>query len=230
MVALLAILKAGGAYVPLDPTYPAERLAFILQDAQVALLLTSQTTPIAAPVSLPQLTLEVLGDKLSEFPMTNPTGQGSANHLAYVIYTSGSTGKPKGVAIEHHSPVALCSWAQTVFSPEQLSGVLAGTSLCFDLSIFELFVPLSGGGTVILAENVLQLPELPAASEVTLVNTVPSAIAALLRTNGIPSSVTTINLAGEPLQPTLVQQQYQMPLVHHVINLNRPSEAAPSST
>ncbi|NEQ47685.1 MAG: amino acid adenylation domain-containing protein [Leptolyngbya sp. SIOISBB] len=230
VVALLAVLKAGGAYVPLDPTYPAERLAFILQDAQVALLLTSQTTPIAAPVSLPQLTLEVLGDKLSEFPMTNPTGQGSANHLAYVIYTSGSTGKPKGVAIEHHSPVALCSWAQTVFSPEQLSGVLAGTSLCFDLSIFELFVPLSGGGTVILAENVLQLPELPAASKVTLVNTVPSAIAALLRTDGIPNSVTTINLAGEPLQPTLVQQLYQLPHIQHVYNLYGPSEDTTYST
>ncbi|MEL6763550.1 MAG: amino acid adenylation domain-containing protein, partial [Cyanobacteria bacterium J06607_6] len=230
MVTLLAILKAGGAYVPLDPAYPAERLAFILQDAQVALLLTSQTTPIAAPVSLPQLTLEALGDKLSEFPMTNPTGQGSANHLAYVIYTSGSTGKPKGVAIEHHSPVALCSWAQTVFSPEQLSGVLAGTSLCFDLSIFELFVPLSWGGTVILAENVLQLPELPAANAVTLVNTVPSAIAALLRTDNIPSSVTTINLAGEPLQPALVQQLYQLPNIQHVYNLYGPSEDTTYST
>ncbi|MGD1931245.1 MAG: amino acid adenylation domain-containing protein, partial [Leptolyngbyaceae cyanobacterium] len=230
VVALLAILKAGGAYVPLDPAYPAERLAFILQDAQVTLLLTSQATAIATPASLPQLTVAALKDTLSQFPKTNPAGQSSADHLAYVIYTSGSTGRPKGVAIEHHSPVALCSWAQTVFSLEQLSGVLAGTSLCFDLSIFELFVPLSCGGTVILAENVLQLPELAVANAVTLVNTVPSAIAALLRIGGIPGSVTTINLAGEPLPPALVPQLYQLPHIQHVYNLYGPSEDTTYST
>src|SRR5207245_1557725 len=80
------------------------------------------------------------------------------NDLAYVIYTSGSTGKPKGVALEHRNAVALVYWAREVFAPEELAGVLACTSMCFDLSVFEMFVPLSWGGTVILAENALALP------------------------------------------------------------------------
>ncbi|MEM1293317.1 MAG: amino acid adenylation domain-containing protein, partial [Cyanobacteria bacterium P01_H01_bin.162] len=240
VVALLAILKAGAAYVPLDPAYPAERSRFILEDAQVSLLLTSSALSLAVPEAIPPMvkdrplrtiildTLEKTS--LSNCPTTDPAGSMAANHLAYVIYTSGSTGRPKGVAIEHHSAVTLCQWARDVFSPEQLSGVLAGTSICFDLSVFELFVPLSCGGTVILAENVLQLPELSAASQVTLVNTVPSAAAALLRIAGIPSSVTTINLAGEPLPPALVQQLYQLPHIQHVYNLYGPSEDTTYST
>ena len=79
------------------------------------------------------------------------------DNLAYVIYTSGSTGQPKGVAIEHRNTVALLYWAKNVFTNDKLAGVLASTSICFDLSIFELFVPLSWGGKVILAENALHL-------------------------------------------------------------------------
>src|SRR2546423_14139140 len=76
--------------------------------------------------------------------------------LGYVIYTSGSTGRPKGVAIEHRSTVALLQWAQRVYGPKELAGVLASTSVCFDLSVFDMFLPLSVGGTVVLAEDALQ--------------------------------------------------------------------------
>ncbi|MEM6715425.1 MAG: amino acid adenylation domain-containing protein, partial [Cyanobacteria bacterium P01_C01_bin.147] len=231
VVALLAILKAGGAYVPLDPAYPAERLKFILADAQVSLLLTSSTLAVELPVAIPAIALDTLPPaSLAQLPTANLASRTAIDRLAYVIYTSGSTGRPKGVAIEHHSAVTLCHWAKTVFSAEQLSGVLAGTSICFDLSVFELFVPLSQGGTVILAENVLQLPELSAANRVTLVNTVPSAAAALLRMDGIPPSVTTVNLAGEPLPPALIQQLYQQPQVQDVFNLYGPSEDTTYST
>ena len=75
-----------------------------------------------------------------------------------MIYTSGSTGQPKGVAIEHASAVAFLYWASAAFTPEELSGVLLATSLCFDLSVFELFAPLCVGGKVIVAENALDLP------------------------------------------------------------------------
>src|SRR4029077_8804931 len=78
---------------------------------------------------------------------------------AYVIYTSGSTGRPKGVVIEHRNAVAFIAWARQTFGADELSGVLASTSICFDLSVFELFVPLSGGGTVIIAADALALPE-----------------------------------------------------------------------
>ncbi|WP_275532044.1 AMP-binding protein, partial [Mycobacterium avium] len=121
-----------------------------------------------------------------------------------MIYTSGSTGKPKGVAISHRNAVSLIQWAQSVYRREDLQGVLASTSICFDLSVWELFVTLASGGFFILAENALALEDLPARDRVTLINTVPSAIAALHQAGQIPDSVRIINLAGEPLKQSLV--------------------------
>lgn len=231
IVGLLGILKAGGAYVPLDPSYPQERLVFMLGNSQAAVLLTQQhwldklgscsTQVICLDNDLPQIIHE---------QVHNPHSLITANNLAYVIYTSGSTGKPKGVAIEHHSTVALIDWAKTLFPPADLAGVLAATSICFDLSVFEIFVTLSYGGTVILAENALSLQTLTAAERVTLINTVPSAIATLVREQAIPTSVRTINLAGEPLPNNLVQQLYQLEHVHRVFNLYGPSEDTTYST
>ncbi|MCI0656213.1 MAG: AMP-binding protein, partial [Acidobacteria bacterium] len=160
----------------------------------------------------------------------NPVSGVTADNLAYVIYTSGSTGRPKGVAIEHRNAGALIHWARGVFTQEELAGVLASTSICFDLSVFELFVTLSWGGKVILAENALQLPGLPAANEVTLVNTVPSAMAELVRMGGVPASVRTVNLAGEPLQTRLVNEIYRQETVERVLDLYGPSEDTTYST
>ena len=177
VIGLLGILKAGGAYVPLDPEYPKERLAFMLEDAQVSVLLTQRTlVEILPKCSAPVVYLDA-DEFAPKAGVNNPTNKAQANNLAYVLYTSGSTGTPKGVAIEHHSTIALLDWATGVFTREQLAGVLASTSFCFDISVFELFVPLSCGGKVILAENALHLATLPAARGVTLINTVPSAIA-----------------------------------------------------
>ncbi|MEM9087120.1 MAG: amino acid adenylation domain-containing protein [Cyanobacteria bacterium P01_F01_bin.53] len=235
IIAILAILKAGGAYVPLDPNYPSSRLAYILDDAQVSTVITQpEYENITASTPHTVVLTDVLTEQasptttsISHAPIPHSTRE---HNLAYIIYTSGSTGRPKGVAIEHHSPVALVQWANEVFSPDQLSGVLAATSVCFDLSIFEIFVPLSSGGSIILAENVLQLPTLPAAEQVTLINTVPTALAELARINGIPNSVTTINLAGEPIPPTLVKQLYALASVEQVSNLYGPSEDTTYST
>src|SRR5262249_6140157 len=146
---------------------------------------------------------------------------------AYVIYTSGSTGKPKGISL-HHSAVALLRWAEEEFSPADLAGVLASTSLCFDLSIFELFVPLCSGGTVILAASPIELPT--AARQATLLNTAPSAVAELLQLGRIPPSVRVINIAGEPLQNSLVQQLYGSTNAQRIYNLYGPSEDTTYST
>ncbi|RKH23995.1 AMP-binding protein, partial [Corallococcus sicarius] len=121
-------------------------------------------------------------------------------------------------------------WALSTFSPAQLKGTLAATSVCFDLSIFELFAPLACGGAVLLADNALALAELPAASEVTLINTVPSAIAELLRLKALPPSARTVNLAGEPLPGTLVRALYATGTVEHVFNLYGPTEDTTYST
>jgi amino acid adenylation domain-containing protein len=160
----------------------------------------------------------------------NSCAQVKPDNLAYVIYTSGSTGQPKGVAIEHRNTTALLHWARSVFTPEELSGVLASTSICFDLSIFELFVPLSWGGKVILVGNVLQLPSAPGRDQVTLINTGPSAMTELLRINGLPESLQTVNLAGEALRSALVEQIYGWRNVNKVYDLYGPSETTTYTT
>ncbi|WP_448265219.1 amino acid adenylation domain-containing protein [Nostoc sp. DSM 114159] len=231
IVGLLAILKAGGAYVPLDPAYPSERLALMLEDSQLPILLTQQHLLSKLPEHQAHIVcLDSDKEAISQQSQENLTCLVTDKNLSYVIYTSGSTGKPKGVAIEHHSTVALLHWAKEVFTTEDLAGVLAATSICFDLSVFEIFVPLSWGGKVILAENALYLPTLPAANEVTLINTVPSAIAELLRIQGIPASVRIVNLAGEPLQNRLVQQIYTLDNIQKVFNLYGPTEDTTYST
>src|SRR5581483_9028395 len=153
-----------------------------------------------------------------------------SNNLAYVIYTSGSTGVPKGVAIEHRNAINFICWAQKTFSAEEFSGVLAATSICFDLSIFEIFATLCCGGKIILAKNALELPSLPRKDEVTLINTVPSAIRELLRIKGVPGSVRVVNLAGEPLATPLVDQIYSQSSVAKVYDLYGPSETTTYST
>ncbi|MCC5661302.1 amino acid adenylation domain-containing protein [Nostoc sp. XA010] len=229
VVGIFGILKAGGAYIPLDPKYPQERLALMLSDAQAHVLLThsqiNQLPGNSTPVYL-DTDCEAIDKQSSE----NPNHTVLPEHNAYVLYTSGSTGRPKAVVIEHRSTVAFLSWATNLFTFSDLAGVLAATSICFDLSVFELFAPLSCGGKVILVENALSLPSLSATQQVTLVNTVPSAIAELLRVNGIPVSVRTINLAGEPLAKKLVQQLYQNTSIQQVFNLYGPSEDTTYST
>jgi amino acid adenylation domain-containing protein len=235
VVALLGILKAGGAYLPIDPAYPAERLDFIISDAQCSVLLTHKKCLESGRWSVighqPSYACidrdwEAMERESTQKPETNV----NSNNLAYVIYTSGSTGKPKGVLIEHRNTVSLLHWARSLFSSEELSGVLACTPICFDLSVFELFVPLAFGGTVILVENVLHLPNLRERGKITLINTVPSAMTELLRINGLPETIRTVNLAGEPLRSDLVRQLYSYGAVNKVYDLYGPSETTTYST
>jgi amino acid adenylation domain-containing protein len=233
LVGLLGILKAGGAYVPLDPTYPKDRVRFVLADTQTPMLITQQRLCVDLGSETRDCTFICLDadfETIAKAATENPKSGVGPGNLAYVIYTSGSTGKPKGVAIEHHSSVMLVNWAHEVFSARECAGVLFSTSICFDLSVFEVFVPLSRGGKIILADNALQLPTLPAAKDVTLVNTVPSAIKELVRLQALPSSVCTVNLAGEPLGVDLVKEIYQLPGVVKVYDLYGPSETTTYST
>jgi amino acid adenylation domain-containing protein/non-ribosomal peptide synthase protein (TIGR01720 family)/FkbM family methyltransferase len=232
VVALLAVLKAGAAYVPADLAYPRERLKFMLEDAQVAALLTdSRLTHVLPESEVTVICLDQLpGESSGAGDTFRPAAPVSEDNLAYVIYTSGSTGRPKGVAITHRSAVMLLHWSQQTWSKTELSGVLASTSICFDLSVFELFLPLSVGGQIILAENALQLPSLAAADEVTLVNTVPSAMTELVRSGALPPSVRVVNMAGEPLKQPLVEQVYEQRGVERVFNLYGPSEDTTYST
>ncbi|MBV4551044.1 non-ribosomal peptide synthase/polyketide synthase [Pseudomonas sp. SWRI102] len=230
LIALLAVLKAGGAYVPLDPDYPAERVAYMLDDSRARVLLTEQA--VAATLTVPAGTEVLLLDRieLTSYPLKPPVIAVTPDNLAYVIYTSGSTGKPKGVAIAHRNVLALIDWSKSVYRRDDIQGVLASTSVCFDLSVWELFVTLANGGSLIIARNALELPQLPARDQVRLINSVPSAIAALQRNGEIPPSVRIINLAGEPLKQSLVETLYQQPTIEHVHDLYGPSEDTTYST
>src|SRR5215218_795265 len=194
IVGLLGVLKAGCAYVPLDPRYPAERLAFMIADAELKVLITQAGWPERLDHTHVNEVVEIEKENWVGEGTENPAVGVQSGNLAYVIYTSGSTGRPKGVAIEHHSAVTLLHWARESFSAEELQGVLAATSICFDLSVFELFAPLSWGGQVILAENALALPHLAAKGEIRLINTVPSVLSELVRLGELPAGVRMVNL------------------------------------
>jgi amino acid adenylation domain-containing protein len=252
VVGLLGILKAGGACVPLDPSYPKERLEFMLSDARVAVLLTQRTLiedgrwkPVLSQddgmddsdprssILDPRIKVVCLDRDwplIAQQGHDDPKSNVGAENLAYVIYTSGSTGTPKGVAIEHRNTVNLLHWAKTVYTRRDLESVMASTSICFDLSVFELFVPLSWGGKVKLVDNALYLLEKPAPSDVTLINTVPSVMAALLSAGRLPETVRIVNLAGEPLRPEVVKQIYDLGMVERVYDLYGPSETTTYST
>jgi amino acid adenylation domain-containing protein/non-ribosomal peptide synthase protein (TIGR01720 family) len=231
VIAFYAIWKTGAAYVPIDLSYPEARLTYILRDSQAKLLITKSTSFSSLPdYEGETLFLDQIQQTLTDLSTINLDFEGDKESLAYIIYTSGSTGQPKGVMISHRSAVHLVEWASTIFTPEERKGVLASTSICFDLSVFELFFPLSYGGVVIGVEDALGLVELDKKDQVTLINTVPSAIAQLLELGAIPSSVKTINLAGEPLTNRLAQAVYDLGHVEKVYNLYGPSEDTTYST
>jgi amino acid adenylation domain-containing protein len=232
-VAMLGIMKAGGAYVPIDPAYPAERIALILDDTAAPILLTQQQIAIRNEFDKRKARIVSLDQEWERIAQERDDNIGTGHrpdHLAYVIYTSGSTGRPKGVAIQHRSAVELVNWARTIFTPEELKGVVASTSICFDLSIFEFFTPLSSGGTVIILADALRLASMESTEAVTLINTVPSAVAELLSTRGLPRTIHTVNLAGEPLSASLVRQLYDWSGIKRVFDLYGPSEDTTYST
>ncbi|HID54502.1 MAG TPA: amino acid adenylation domain-containing protein, partial [Anaerolineae bacterium] len=171
VIALLAVLKAGGAYIPLDPAYPPERLAFMIQDAQPALVLTdSQIVESSLSrvvessdshvvllcnnqiIALPNHhTIQLSGYKTTRLPdyQTNP------DSLAYVIYTSGSTGKPKGAMLLHRGVVNYLTWCQQAYPVTKGQGAPVHSSISFDLTVTSLFAPLVNGRCVhLLPEDV----------------------------------------------------------------------------
>jgi amino acid adenylation domain-containing protein len=231
VVTLLAVLESGAAYLPLDPAYPAERLRFLLADTGAALVVSERSLawPEGFTAEIPELYIDEATPGILGTAAAPASGGATEESLAYLIYTSGSTGVPKGVAIPHGSALRLVEWALARYSAAELAGVLFSTSTSFDLSIFEIFVPLSSGGAVIVADNALALNRLPAASEVTLVNTVPSALAGLLDLGPLPAAVRTVNLAGEPLRGALAERIHGAG-VARLWNLYGPSEDTTYST
>src|SRR5579883_1457383 len=210
IIALLGILKAGGAYVPLDPSYPQERLAHMLCDSQVSLLLTTEklaTTLPKHPVHV--VCLDTSWPVIAQQSTQNPITEATAANLAYVIYTSGSTGKPKGVMIEHKG---LCNLAQAQIQTFGLhcdSRILQFASLSFDASVSEIIMALGSGGTLYLATKDSLLPgraliQLLSDYSITHITLPPSALAVLPHEE-LPA-LQTIIVAGEACSIELIKQ------------------------
>jgi amino acid adenylation domain-containing protein len=151
LVSILAVLKAGGAYVPLDPTYPSERIAFMIEDAGLSLLLTQDRllkdmSPSKARIIRVDSEAEIIARESEQ----SPTIEITPRNLAYIIYTSGSTGNPKGVAVEHRSLVNFVEAAVAAYEIKPGDRVLQFASLSFDLSAEEIYPALICGATVVL--------------------------------------------------------------------------------
>lgn len=151
MVAMMAILKAGGAYVPLDPVYPKDRLAFMVEDAQVGTVITQEKYARLLPgTGAEMIQIDTEWTRIARGSSTNPTGNVASHNLAYVIYTSGSTGKPKGVMVEHRNAVNFFVGMDQRLKGDPPGVWLAVTSLSFDISVLELFWTLARGFKVVL--------------------------------------------------------------------------------
>ncbi|MFI9051728.1 amino acid adenylation domain-containing protein [Streptomyces sp. NPDC053427] len=235
IVAVLAVLKSGAAYLPLDVDYPAERLAFMVQDAKPVLLVSTKDVASGLPEGVARVLLDdpaVIGE-LAELPTADVTADERSGAVlpqspAYVIYTSGSTGTPKGVVVAQESVADLLSWAVTTFADGQLSRVLAATSLSFDVSVFELFAPLVSGGSIEVVRDVLAL--LGRNWTGSLISAVPSALAQVVGQPGLTIEANTVVLAGEALSAQAVADIRAAMPGCQIANIYGPTEATVYAT
>jgi amino acid adenylation domain-containing protein len=211
LVAFLGTLKAGGAYVPLDPSYPEQRLAYMINDARLRVLLTQQQ--LVSSLSGHDAKLVCLDRDwhiIEEQSQENPVSETSARNLAYVIYTSGSTGTPKGVLLEHRGLCNVIPAQMKLFGVRSESRILQFASFSFDASVSEIFMSLIGGATLYLEKQQSLLPgpelvELLRDRAITTITLTPSMLAA---SNGLGdlSTVSTIISAGEACAAEIVSE------------------------
>ncbi|TLS43125.1 amino acid adenylation domain-containing protein, partial [Streptomyces montanus] len=208
VVAMLGIMKSGAAYLPIDPRFPSRRLSVVLEQARPALLLTdAETAPVLPEHDIPSVFLDDLDlDGADAGPAEDALGVDlRPDNLAYVMYTSGSTGTPKGVAITHHGVVNGVLRLATVVGVGPGSRMLAGTSINFDVSVFEIMTALTTGGSVEVVRDVLELGEREGWLG-SVISSVPSVFSEVLDQIVGKTSVDTLVFAGEALPPSLVER------------------------
>jgi amino acid adenylation domain-containing protein/FkbM family methyltransferase len=237
LVGLLGILAADGAYVPLDPDYPAERLAFMIDDAELSVIVTTEDLL----ERLPQLPANVVClDRDAELIRAQSTESALSNvsldNLAYVIYTSGSTGRPKGVKISHRSINNRLLWMQSAFPLEPNDRVLQKTVYSFDASVWELFLPLITGAQVFMAQpgghqDSSYLAATVADREITVLQLVPSMLQVLIDEPQLSQwrSLKRLFCGGEVL-PLELQKKFFERVAAELINLYGPTEVSIDAT
>ncbi|OMD34687.1 hypothetical protein BSK56_33485, partial [Paenibacillus borealis] len=176
IVGMLAILKAGAAYVPMDPDYPQSRIAHMISHAGVSVVVVDQ-----AYAEAPALFVDSRDPSLIEHSSEALRLAKDSHELAYIIYTSGSTGEPKGVMIEHHSAVNLVSWVNQECGVHEEDRLLFITSMCFDLSVYDIFGPLAAGAQIVIAsreqvQDPKQMQQLLEEEAITIWDSVPTTL------------------------------------------------------
>ncbi|PZF96427.1 non-ribosomal peptide synthetase/MFS transporter [Micromonospora deserti] len=230
---LLGVLKAGGAYLPLDPEYPADRLAFMVTDADAPVVLVQQHLRDVLPAT--GATLLALDDAAvwADQPVTDPAPAAGPQHLAYVIYTSGSTGRPKGVPNTHRGIVNRLDWMQKTYRLGADDAVLQKTPASFDVSVWEFFWPLREGARLVVAKpgghkDAGYLRDLMVAERVTTAHFVPSMLTVFLAEDGVAAATALrrVICSGEELPlASAVEFTTRLPWCG-LHNLYGPTEAA----
>jgi amino acid adenylation domain-containing protein len=213
MVGILAVLKSGGAYVPLDPEYPAERLSYMVEDSGLALLLTQSRLRSLIPGAEALQVLELDTLDTSAESDADPQVALHGEHLAYVIYTSGSTGRPKGAAIRHQALFSCMAWMQAFYTLEGADTVLHKAPFGFDVSVWEMFWPLTSGAKLVIANpgdhrDPVRLVELIQKHQITTLNFVPSMLQAFLAYEGIEATTKLKHIiCGGEAMPAATQKE-----------------------
>ena len=213
-VGLLGVLKAGGAYVPLDPQYPNERLRIMLQDTQMSVLVSQQEIAGNLPDhSTHIICLDRDWQEISQESEVNPDSGTLTENLAYVIFTSGSTGKPKGVAVPHRTVMNVLNHMREQLGLSDQDTLLHVASLSFDISVLEIFLPLTTGARVVVisrevAADGSQLMKKLSNSEATVMHATPTTWRLLLQAGWRGSDHLTILCGGETLQYELAEQLF----------------------
>jgi amino acid adenylation domain-containing protein len=209
VIALLGILKAGGAYVPLDPAYPQERLAFMLENSQVSVLLTQEKLVAPLPEHRARVVcLDADWQEIAKHSADNPINKATALNLVYAIYTSGSTGRPKGVQITHGALVNFLSAMRRTPGLSEKDILLSVTTLSFDIAALELYLPLIVGARLVVvsrevAADGTQLLEKLASSGATVMQATPATWRLLLAAGWQGSWQLKILCGGEALDREL---------------------------
>jgi amino acid adenylation domain-containing protein len=234
VVALLGVLKAGGAYVPLNPSLPAERLAYMAEDAQTRVLVTEEGLRESWPeTGATVISLDGEGQEIAAESEENPAGGARPDNLAYVIYTSGSTGQPKGVMITHRAIANRLLWMQATYPLTAADRLLQKTVFNFDASVWEFFVPLMSGATLVMArpgghQDSGYLVQTIVEQRITTLQVVPSMLEVLLEEAGFGKceSLRRVFCGGEALTLRTQEQFYQALEGARLHNLYGPTEVS----